>query len=91
MVTHTSASRPNITITASQGATRACIAAACACVRAGGDIVATLIELLTDLNGEVSTAAACALGEMGRVEARDPLKRPRLCRLNAVRFARNVS
>jgi sirohydrochlorin ferrochelatase len=50
-------------------------AAACACVRAGGDIVATLIELLTDLNGEVATAAACALGEMGRVEARDPLKR----------------
>ena len=50
-------------------------AAACACVRAGGDIVATLIELLTDLNGEVATAAACALGEMGRLEARDPLKR----------------
>ena len=34
-------------------------AAACACVRAGGDIVATLIELLADLNGEVATAAAC--------------------------------
>ena len=50
-------------------------AAACACVRAGGDIEATLIELLTDLNGEVATAAACALGEAGRVEARDPLKR----------------
>jgi HEAT repeat protein len=50
-------------------------AAACACVRAGGDIEATLIELLTDLNGEVATAAACALGETGRVEARDPLKR----------------
>jgi hypothetical protein len=50
-------------------------AAACACVRAGGDIVATLIELLTDLNGEVGIAAACALGGMGRVEALNLLKR----------------
>ena len=50
-------------------------AAACACVRPGGDIVATLIELLADLNGEAATAAACALGTMGRVEARDLLKR----------------
>lgn len=40
-------------------------AAACPCVRAGGNIVATLIELLTDLNGEVATAAACALGGHG--------------------------
>jgi hypothetical protein len=36
-------------------------ASACVCVRAG-------------LDREVSTAAACALGRMGRVEARDPLK-----------------
>jgi hypothetical protein len=50
-------------------------AAACACVRAGGDIVATLIELLADLNGEVATAAAYVLGGMGRKEARDSLKR----------------
>lgn len=50
-------------------------AAACACVRAGGDIVPTLIELLADLNGEVADAAACALGGMGRVEARNLLKR----------------
>ena len=50
-------------------------ASACDCVRAGRDIVATLIELLDDLDQEVSTAAACALGRMGRVEARDPLKR----------------
>jgi HEAT repeat protein len=49
--------------------------AACACVRAGGDIVATLIELLTDLNNEVGIAAACALGGMGRVEALPLLKR----------------
>jgi len=50
-------------------------AAACACVRAGGDIVSTLIELLTDLNSEVGIAAACALGGMGRVEALSLLKR----------------
>src|SRR5277367_5994813 len=50
-------------------------AAACACVRPGGDIVATLIELVADLNGEAATAAACALGTIGRVEARDLLKR----------------
>ena len=50
-------------------------ASACGCVRAGRDIVATLIELLCDRDSEVSTAAACALGRMGRVEARDPLKR----------------
>ena len=50
-------------------------AAACACVRAGGDIAATLIQLLTDLIGEVATAAACALGSMGRVEALGLLKR----------------
>ncbi len=50
-------------------------ASACGCVRAGRDIVATLIELLCDRDSEVSTAAACTLGRMGRVEARDPLKR----------------
>ena len=50
-------------------------AAACACVRAGRDVVPTLVELLGDLDREVSTAAACALGRMGRVEARDRLKR----------------
>ena len=50
-------------------------ASACGCVRAGRDIVATLIELLGDLDSEVSTAAACALGRMGRAEARNYLKR----------------
>jgi HEAT repeats len=48
--------------------------AACSCVRAGGDVIATLIELLADLDGEVATAAACALGRLGRVEARHRLK-----------------
>ena len=50
-------------------------APSCGCVRAGPAVVATLIELLGDLDQEVSTAAACALGRMGRVEARGHLKR----------------
>ncbi len=47
----------------------------CACVRAGYEVVATLIAMLDDPDGEVSAAAACALGRMGRVEARIYLKR----------------
>jgi HEAT repeat protein len=50
-------------------------ALACACVRAGHEVVARLIALLDDPDGEVSAAAACALGRMGRVEARNHLKR----------------
>jgi hypothetical protein len=50
-------------------------ALACACVRAGHDVIATLIAMLDDSDGEVSVAAACALGRMGRAEARVPLKR----------------
>ena len=50
-------------------------ALACACVRAGYEIVAALIAMLDDPDGEVSAAAACALGRMGRVEARIHLKR----------------
>ena len=50
-------------------------ALACACVRAGYEVVATLIAMLNDPDGEVSAAAACALGRMGRVEARIHLKR----------------
>jgi hypothetical protein len=50
-------------------------AAACGCVRAGGEVVPALIALLTDGDDEIATAAACALGRMGRTEARDPLKR----------------
>lgn len=50
-------------------------AAACSCLRMGGEIVAALIELLADVDGEVATAAACTLGRMGRTEACDRLKR----------------
>ncbi len=50
-------------------------ALACDCVRAGYEVVSTLIAMLDDPDGEVSAAAACALGRMGRVEARIYLKR----------------
>jgi hypothetical protein len=50
-------------------------APACFCVRAGHEVGAALIGLLGDLDRDVSTAAACALGRMGRVEARIYLKR----------------
>ncbi len=50
-------------------------AAACGCVRAGGEVVPALIELLTDGDDEIAIAAACALGRMGRLEARNLLKR----------------
>jgi HEAT repeat protein len=48
---------------------------ACDCVRAGREIATTLIDLLGDLDREVSTAAACALGRMGKGDARNQLKR----------------
>ncbi len=50
-------------------------AAACGCARAGGDVVPALIALLADPDNDVATSAACALGSMGRVEARNALKR----------------
>ena len=50
-------------------------APACACVRAGYEVVATLIAMLDDPDDEVSIAAACALGRMGRAEAQIRLKR----------------
>jgi hypothetical protein len=46
----------------------------CHLARHGPDIVATLIDLLSDLHREVSIAAACALGRMGRPEAAPLLK-----------------
>jgi HEAT repeat protein len=48
---------------------------ACRLARPGTDIVPTLVDLLGDLHGDVSTAAACALGRMGHAEARPVLKR----------------
>lgn len=42
---------------------------ACRCVRAWPEAVPVLLELHADPEGEVSAAAACALGQLGRREA----------------------
>ena len=50
-------------------------AAACRCARSSPDVATVMIELLGDLHVEVSRAAACALGRVGRPEARPILLR----------------
>lgn len=47
---------------------------ACRCARAGPEIAEVLIDLANDLHPDVATAAVCALGRMGRTEARAALK-----------------
>ena len=42
---------------------------ACRCSRPHDDVLARLVELLDDPDRQVRTAAACALGRMGRAEA----------------------
>lgn len=46
---------------------------ACRCIgtRSSPEIVRTLLDLLDDLHGDVRKAASCALGRLGRREARD--------------------
>jgi HEAT repeat protein len=57
-------------------ADRSVRAAACRCVRTTRpEAVPVLIELLDDLDREVSESAACALGRLGRTEARPSLVR----------------
>lgn len=48
-------------------------APACRCVPNTARVVNVLLELLGDLHGPVATAAACALGRIGRAEARPAL------------------
>ncbi len=48
-------------------------AAACWCVPHTGGVAAVLLELLGDLHRPVEMAAVCALGRIGRVEARPRL------------------
>ncbi|RBP16180.1 HEAT repeat protein [Roseiarcus fermentans] len=50
-------------------------APACACVRAGLEVVATLIAMMDDPDAEAAAAAACALGRMQRTEPLRRLKR----------------
>jgi HEAT repeat protein len=48
---------------------------ACRLARPSAEAVAVLIDLLDDLHDSVAAAAACALGRMGRAEARQRLVR----------------
>jgi hypothetical protein len=66
---------PHLATTLLRNAEPAVRANACRCARAHAATLAILIELLDDLNEEVSVAAACALGRMRRAEALPPLKR----------------
>jgi HEAT repeats len=50
-------------------------AGACRCARPGPETAEVLIDLANDLNPDVAMAALCALGGMGRTEARPALKR----------------
>jgi hypothetical protein len=50
-------------------------ASACGCARRTPEAISVMIELLGDLNQEVVRSAACALGRMGRIEARPMLVR----------------
>jgi HEAT repeat protein len=48
---------------------------ACRCARPFPEIIVLLVDLLDDLDPAVSRSAACALGQMGRIEARATLER----------------
>jgi hypothetical protein len=50
-------------------------AEACRCVRPAPELIALLVDLFDDLDRTVAKAPACALGRMGRTEARPLLKR----------------
>lgn len=50
-------------------------AGACGCARRHPELIAVMIDLLEDLNRGVATSAACALGRIGRTEARPTLMR----------------
>jgi len=48
-------------------------ASACGCVRRRPELISVMIDLLDDLNRGVARSAACALGQIGRMEARPTL------------------
>jgi HEAT repeat protein len=48
-------------------------AGACGCARRRPELISAMIDLLDDLNRDVARSAACALGQMGRIEARPML------------------
>jgi hypothetical protein len=47
----------------------------CGCARRYPDLIDVMIDLLDDLNQGVARSAACALGQIGRIEARPMLAR----------------
>jgi HEAT repeats len=48
-------------------------ASVCGCARRRPELISVMIDLLDDLNQGVARSAACALGQIGRVEARPML------------------
>jgi HEAT repeats len=46
---------------------------ACGCARRRPELISVMIDLLEDLNQDVARSAACALGKIGRIEARPML------------------
>jgi hypothetical protein len=48
---------------------------ACRCAQASRAVNTILVELLDDVDADVRASAACALGRLGRTEARAPLAR----------------
>jgi hypothetical protein len=48
-------------------------ASVCGCVRRRPELISVMIDLLEDLNQGVARSAACALGQIGRIEARPML------------------
>jgi HEAT repeats len=48
-------------------------ASACGCARSRPELISVMIDLLDDLNHGVARSAACALGQIGRIEARPML------------------
>src|SRR6202051_4578218 len=48
-------------------------ASVCGCVRRRPELISVMIDLLDDLNQSVARSAACALGQIGSIEARPTL------------------
>ena len=48
-------------------------ASVCGCARRRPELISVMIDLLEDLNQGVARSAACALGQIGRIEARPML------------------
>ena len=48
-------------------------ASVCGCVHRHPELISVMIDLLDDLNQDVARSAACALGQIGRIEARPML------------------